>query len=141
VERDEPSSLAELFWAVARRTRRGWGEALSPWEITPSQVRALRTLLRHGTVRLSTLAEHLRIAPRSATEVVDALEERGLVVRAADPVDRRATLVEVTDQGREVAVAVRAAHAAQADRLFDRLDDADRAELERILGVLLADSG
>jgi DNA-binding MarR family transcriptional regulator len=42
-------------------------------------------------MRLSELSEHLHIAPRSATEVVDALESRGLVRRRPDPDDRRAT--------------------------------------------------
>ena len=36
-------------------------------------------------MRPSVLAERLRIAPRSATEVVDALEARGLVERGPDP--------------------------------------------------------
>lgn len=139
MDHDEPSSLAELFWAVSRRTRQGWVDALAPYDVSPSQVRALGTLMRHGPVRLSTLAEHLRIAPRSATEVVDALQERGLVHRAADPADRRATLVGVTDQGRELGGAIRTARAAQADRLFDDLAEPDRADLERILRRLLAE--
>ncbi|MDD0859754.1 MarR family transcriptional regulator [Arthrobacter alpinus] len=42
-----------------------------------------------GDVRLKDLAERLRIAPRSATEVVDQLEAKGLVRREADPSDRR----------------------------------------------------
>jgi hypothetical protein len=39
-------------------------------------------------------AHHLHIAARPATEVVDALESRGLVRRLPDPVDRRAAGVE-----------------------------------------------
>ena len=50
-------------------------------------------------MRPGALAEHLRIAPRSATEVVDDLQERGLVERAPDPADRRATLVRLTEAG------------------------------------------
>lgn len=135
-DRDEPSTLAELFWSVARRSRHQWMERLAPWDVSPSQLRALGTLMRHGSVRPSTLAEHLGIAPRSATEVVDALEERGFVRRETDPADRRATLVAVTDHGRETAGAIRGAQAAEADRLFDTLGDDDRAELHRILSLL-----
>jgi DNA-binding MarR family transcriptional regulator len=139
VEHDEPASVSDLFWAVARRLRHASRESLAPWEVTPSQLRALGTLMRHGPVRPSALAKHLGIAPRSATEVVDALEERGLVRRETDPDDRRATLVVVTDHGTEVARAIRGARAAEADRLFAGLDDADRAELERLLRLLLAE--
>jgi DNA-binding MarR family transcriptional regulator len=140
VERDEPTSVSDLFWAVARRLRRASRESLAPWEVTPSQLRALGTLMRHGPVRPSGLAKHLGIAPRSATEVVDALEERGLVRRETDPDDRRATLVVVTDHGREVGQAIRAARAAEADRVFAGLDDGDRTDLERLLRLILAET-
>jgi DNA-binding MarR family transcriptional regulator len=138
VEDGEPTSASDLFWAVARRLRHASRETLAPWDITPSQLRALGTLMRHGAARPGAIARHLGIAARSATEVVDALEERGLVRRETDPDDRRATLVVVTDAGRELAVAVRKARSQEADRAFAGLDDADRAELERLLRLLLA---
>ncbi|KOX04929.1 MarR family transcriptional regulator [Micromonospora sp. NRRL B-16802] len=118
--------------------RRQTREALAPWDITPSQSRALGVLARHGEVRPGTLAEHLRIAPRSATEVIDDLQARGLVERRSDPADRRATLVVLTAEGERVSTAIRSARRAEADRFFGHLDDADRAELARILRTLRA---
>jgi len=132
----EQGSLAEAFWQVARRLRHQSREALAPWGVSPSQLRALGVLLRHGEVRSGELAEHLRIAPRSATEVVDALAERGLVERRPDPADRRATQIAATEAGTELGRAVQAARAAEADRVFATLDDADRTELARILRLL-----
>lgn len=129
-------SLAEAFWAVTRELRHRSRDALAPWAVTPSQSRALWILLRHGTMRLRDLAEHLRIAPRSATEVVDDLEARGLVERGPDPDDRRATLVHLTEQGQEIGAAVRAARAADAEGFFGRLSATDRADLARILRTL-----
>ncbi|GHJ53379.1 hypothetical protein Nm8I071_26860 [Nonomuraea sp. TT08I-71] len=133
---DDEESLAETFWAVARRLRHQSRRTLEPWEINPGHARALAVLMRHGAVRLSTLAEHLRIAPRSATEVVDGLAERGLVERRPDPVDRRATLVALTGEGERVGEVIRVARAAEAERFFGALDPADRAELTRILRTL-----
>jgi len=132
----DDESLSEVFWEVARQLRETSQETLAPWDITPAHLRALRTLKRHGTMRLSELSDHLHIAPRSTTEVVDALESRGLVRRQADPGDRRATLVEVTEQGVSVLDAIRAARGTEAERVFGRLSPADRADLARILGKL-----
>jgi DNA-binding MarR family transcriptional regulator len=126
-------TLAEAFWAVARRLRDTSQETLAPWDITPAQLRALRMLRRHGVMRLSELSDRLRIAPRSATEVVDALEKRGLAGRRPDQGDRRATLVEVTDDGGSVLDAIRG---SEAERVFSRLTAADRSQLARILGKL-----
>jgi DNA-binding MarR family transcriptional regulator len=129
-------SLAEAFWDVARRMREMSQETLAPWDITPAHLRALRVLKRRGTMRLSELSDHLHIAPRSTTEVVDALESRGLVRRRADPGDRRATLVEVTEPGTSILDAIRAVRGTEAERIFGRLSAADRAQLARILGQL-----
>jgi DNA-binding MarR family transcriptional regulator len=131
---DDP--LSEAFWAVARQLRERSQETLAPWDITPAHMRALRTLRRHGPMRLSALSEHLQIAPRSATEVVDALETRDLVRRRADPGDRRATLVEVTEHGAAVLAEIRAARGTEAGRVFGRLTPADRADLARLLARL-----
>ena len=78
-------------------------------------------------MRLSELSDRLHIAPRSTTEVIDALESRGLIQRQPDPGDRRATLVEVTGRGASV---------LEAERVFSRLSQADRAHLARILRKL-----
>ena len=146
-ERDESATdqagddaLSEAFWAVARRLRERSQETLAPWDITPAHLRALRTLRRHGTMRLSELSDHLQIAPRSTTEVVDALVARNLVRRRADPGDRRATLVEVTEHGTDVLAAIRDTSGTEAGRVFGRLSPPDRAELARIL-ALLRDQG
>ena len=129
----EEESLAEAFWAVTRRLREQTREALGPWQVSPSQSRALGVLMRHGEMRLSTLAERLRIAPRSATEVVDDLQAHGLVERRSDPADRRATLVALTAHGSETGAAIQAAREAEAERFFAALGEEDRAGLARIL--------
>ena len=129
-------SLADALGAVARQLRERSAETLAPWDITPGHLRALRMLSRHGTMRLSELSERLEVAPRTATEVVDALESRDLVRRLADLGDRRATLVEVTEHGAGILAEIRAARGTEAGRIFGRHTPADRADLARILGKL-----
>lgn len=138
--RETGDSLGEAFGAAARRLRSASMSSLATWDVTPSQMRAVRVLTHHdGGVRSSELAHHLRIAPRSATEVVDALEGKGLVERSPDPHDRRATLVSLTPRGQELSEQVRRARGVEYERFFERLSRSDRAHLERILGRLLAD--
>jgi DNA-binding MarR family transcriptional regulator len=129
-------TLSEAFMSVARQLRDTSQDFLASWDISPSQLRALRVLMRHGAMRLSELSGYLHIAPRSTTEVVDALQTRGLVERQPDPGDRRATLVEVTERGASVLDSIRVARGTEAERAFDRLSQADRATLARILRKL-----
>jgi DNA-binding MarR family transcriptional regulator len=133
---DADETLSEAFMSVARQLRGTSQATLAPWEITPAQLRALRALGHHGTQRMSELSDHLHIAARSTTEVVDALESRGLVERRPDPGDRRATLAELTELGASVLSAIRAARGSEAERVFNRLSAADQAHLARILHQL-----
>jgi DNA-binding MarR family transcriptional regulator len=128
--------LAEAFWTVARRLRHRTKVALEPWELSPSLARALSVLARDGDLRLSALAEKLRIVPRSATEVVDDLQRMGLVARRADPDDRRAVLVGLTPSGEATGRAIHEARQAEGERFFAALSAADRADLARVLRKL-----
>jgi DNA-binding MarR family transcriptional regulator len=133
---DLEENLSEAFWTVARRLRHRTRVALEPWDVSPSLARATGVLARHGDQRLSVLAEHLRIAPRTATEVVDDLQRHGLAERRPDPGDRRAVLVALTARGKQISTAIQAARQAEGERFFAALDRADRADLTRILGRL-----
>src|SRR5215211_6182291 len=124
---------------VARTQRRRFRDVLAPWDLSPHQARALFVVCQGDGVRLSDLAETLHIAPRSATEVADGLQERGLVQRAPDPGDRRAVLLRPTEEGRRVRAEVDRARIADSDELFARLSPADRRTLGRLLGTLADD--
>lgn len=146
---DQPrpdADLGELVVTLARRLRAARAEALEPWGLTPHQARAFATVARHCAdcgpaddheLRLSALAERLHIAPRSATEVVDALEERGLVRRVPSPTDRRATNLHLTDAGRDLHGEMRRRVAVE-DGPFAALDEAERTRLAALLRKALA---
>lgn len=64
---------------------------------------------RHGSVfqfidpegsRLTVLAERSGFSKQAIAEVVDELERFGYVERTADPADRRAKLIRLTERGR-----------------------------------------
>jgi DNA-binding MarR family transcriptional regulator len=135
---DDPS-LADLVTATARRLRRVWRDGLAPWDLSPHQGRALLVVAQRPGLRLTDLAEHLRVAPRSVTEVVDGLVERGLLTRLPDPGDRRAVLVELTASGHRTVADIRRSQAEAAEQTFGSLSDRDRAHLRRILGSVAAD--
>ena len=84
-------------------------------------------------MRSSELAQHLHIAPRSATEVVDALEAKGLVARSPDPSDRRATLVSLTDRGRD---ALRGGAPGQGSGVGEDVRAAQRTDRDHLARIL-----
>lgn len=131
--------LTERVMRVAHLIRRSSMAGLAPLNLTPAQSRALRTISRAGTpIRMGELAGALGVVPRSATDLVDALQEAGLVERAVDPANRRSVLVALTQQGRDIQRAMADARAATAEQLFGTLQPADRAMLADLLGRVTA---
>lgn len=136
---DEPD-LPTLLMLTARRMRRAHLDALEPYGVTPQLARALGTIERlsaEGEVRPSTVAARMEMSPRSATEVVDALEARGLVAREPSPADRRATALTVTDAGRVLRQKMGAARNEETESLTRNLTADERAQLTLLLRKLL----
>jgi DNA-binding MarR family transcriptional regulator len=135
----EDRGLDELLLAAARSLRRSWLSGVSDAagvDLSPHDARALRVVGRHEPVRPGVIADHLRIAARSATDVIDRLEERGLVERAPDPADRRALTVSLTRTGADVLARVDAGRREAAADFFGALDPAQRHTLAVLLEKL-----
>ncbi len=123
----------ELLHDVLRSVRREASELLGH-EMTPGQLRLLRTLDRCDRPRrLGELADVLDVAPRSITSKVDQAEEDGWVRRVPDPADRRATLVELTESGRERLARLSDRRQEGARARLDVLDPDEQADLLRLL--------
>jgi DNA-binding MarR family transcriptional regulator len=82
-------------------------EVLRPHELTFARYELLMLLLfsGNGSLPLSQVGDRLQVHPASVTNAVDRLERQRLVRRMPHPSDRRATLAEITDAGRKVALA------------------------------------
>jgi len=115
----------------ARRLRQESGTGLSP-----SLTAALATIERHGPLTPSELAARERVQRPTVTRIVGRLEEVGLVMRAADPGDRRSSLITVTRAGRELLASARTRKDAFLSERLEALGPDDRATLERAAALL-----
>jgi DNA-binding MarR family transcriptional regulator len=129
-----PDLAPRLRLDIARMARRLRQEAGA--ELSPSQTAALATIERHGPLTPSELAVRERVQRPTVTRVLARLEEAGLVERAADPADRRSSLVSVSAAGRELLDALRTRKDAFLARRLERLDDDERAVLDRAAAIL-----
>ena len=131
---------SEMIVRAARQLRRRWMASLEPWDITPHEFRALHAATHGEALRLSEIAERLRIAPRSATEVVDSLEQKGLVRRLPSPTDRRAVLVEPTMAGRTLSQEVEHQRTELGELMLAPLTSDEAAQLRVLLSKVVEDT-
>ncbi len=101
--RDELDDVVgELLGLVARERAshlRGWCRQ----DLSMPSLHLLFALKAMGPVPMSRVAGILDTAGSNVTGIVTRLEERGLVERTHDLVDRRLVLVSLTERGRQVA--------------------------------------
>jgi DNA-binding MarR family transcriptional regulator len=134
-------NTGDLLLAAARGLRRRYVDLTAPYDLSPGKARALRVIRHQPGLRLSAVADALGIVPRSATEVVDALESRGLVLRSVDPEDRRAVVVAITPGGIALDDTLDEARRRLAADYVAVLPVPERAELDRLLRRLLEATG
>ncbi len=100
----------------------------------------LATLRRSGppfALRPSDLTGTLMLTSSGTTQRLDKLEEAGLIARGPDPNDRRAILITLTPEGKDLIDGVTAAHLANEASLLEGLSAAEQRELAALLRKLL----
>ncbi len=106
----------------------GWLEVLLRIGRTPGQA-----------VPMTQLAEMVLFSSGGFTKLADRMERAGLIHRAPCPTDRRSLLATLTPEGERVLDRALAVHVPGIQRhVVDRLDAAQREQLEQILRILRA---
>jgi DNA-binding MarR family transcriptional regulator len=96
-------------------------------------------LTRLGPLRQGALAEQVHADPSTVSRHVAALIERGLVQRVADATDGRASLLVVTDAGREALEQLRTEREAHLSRVTADWSAEDLRTLASLFGRLVDD--
>jgi DNA-binding MarR family transcriptional regulator len=125
-------TLAEFRYRI-RRFLRFSEEAARDAGLEPQQHQLLlsvRGLPAGVEPTVGELAERLQIRHHSVVELIDRLEERGLVVRRRSERDRRRVLIDLAPQGERVLEALIFRHHAELE--------SEAPELLRVLNALLA---
>jgi DNA-binding MarR family transcriptional regulator len=86
------------------------------------QLLLIRILEARGPMRMGAASDDLALSDTVMTGVVDRLEERGLVVRTADPSDRRAIRIGLTTAGRRLARSTLEPYERALEEIFAGMD-------------------
>jgi DNA-binding MarR family transcriptional regulator len=123
--------LGFLIGDTARLMRRSFDERVRTQGMTRAQWRVLGLLLRFGGSTQVTLVE-----PITAARMIDRLQEAGLVERRADPADRRAWRIHLTEKGESKLEELRPTALSLYDDAVSGLNQTQQAELETMLNII-----
>jgi len=116
--RDLYAALSDLVRLYQFRDR----DTICCHDISVTQCYALQSLARGGAMTLTALANDLMLDKSTASRVVETLERKGYVRRAAHPEDARAMSIEMTPKGRGLCQRIERELIEEEREIMARLD-------------------
>jgi DNA-binding MarR family transcriptional regulator len=131
------AELVELAAKFSSAYGRWLDNTASNDDLPYAQLRLLETIHCKGPQMMRAVSDELGLSARHVTALTDSLEEDQLLRRVKHPTDRRATVLELTDAGYELADRALAPRLHVLGELFDALSEAERRQLAPILTTLI----
>ena len=124
--------VRDAMWADMAREMAAAGH-----ELTYSQFVTIKRLATDSSDGVTDLARWAQVNPGAMTRLLDKLETRGLLRRIADPGDRRALHIVLTEAGQAIWSDIQHCGERVRARAMQGLDDGEREQLFRLLNQVL----
>lgn len=136
-----PMAVIGQLWRTSQTAMRAVEANLKQYDLDMAGFDVLLTLRRQGgehgqdtALTPGELARDMMMSPPAMTNRIDRLVKRGLVERHADPEDRRALRVALTEEGKALADTAVETHLETEEALLADLTQQERDQLASLLG-------
>ena len=136
VTRTDAGLASQLRVSVMRLARRLRNERDPELGLGLGAISVLGLLMRHGEQTVGQLAVHERVQPPSMTRTVNHLIEAGYAVRRPSETDGRSTLVDLSEEGRQMVLADRRRREAWLARQLKELTPEERDLLRQVAPII-----
>lgn len=126
-------STLVTFTRAENKIHRMEYETIKKNGLTAAQFGVLEALYSKGDLKICEIIEKILTTSGNITVVIKNLEKDGLVKRYSDPEDKRATIIALTDKGREVIENILPEHIMNISKIFNILTDEEKLTLKKIL--------
>lgn len=117
--------------------RKDYSDALRDISIHVGQDRALCQLWKEDGITQIQLSERMGCEPPTVSNMVNKLEDYGLVQRSRDKNDARISRVYLTDRGREIQAPVSSIWNKQGEKLLQGIQQDELVLVRRILQQMI----
>ncbi|SDN38558.1 MarR family winged helix-turn-helix transcriptional regulator [Alkalicoccus daliensis] len=135
MNKEEQESL-KLFVVFSRAYAAVHKEAekdMKSYGLNPTEFAVLELIYHKGEQPIQKIGEKVLIASSSITYVVDKLEGKEYLVRKASKYDRRITLADITNKGREFMDEIFPKHRAFINGLMEPLSKDEKKQMLTLL--------
>ncbi|MCM3772444.1 MarR family transcriptional regulator (plasmid) [Priestia megaterium] len=125
--------IRELLDKISGQMRRNYNQLLQDVNLHAGQDNLLCKLWANDGLTQVQLCEHLKCEPPTVTNMVKALEQKGIVYRQRDEKDGRISRVYLTPEGRDLEGPVNERWRKQQDKLLAGIIPEERLLLRRLM--------
>ena len=137
-KRCNENSLGRVIYMTAHEMRNFAEKLLKPYDLTLEQIHLLKNMPENYGITQKDIGEIANKKPANMTRILDRLERKDLVVRKESPEDRRATLVFLTQKGRELVGEVQGSFVKVSDKLVLGITQEEQEMVRKVLDRISA---
>ncbi|MFI6321715.1 MarR family winged helix-turn-helix transcriptional regulator [Nonomuraea sp. NPDC050556] len=137
-ESPEDQALATALVSLSHHVLQLFADVGRASKLSQQQVELICAIVVRDRVGMSELGRIMHLEKSNLSNLVDRMEQRGLVVRSRDPEDRRVTWVKLTDEGMEQAIRSHTEVTARMTGLINQLDVKDRTRLTSVIEQMMS---
>lgn len=121
--------MRKAFRSINARVSETFGQS----GLTSTQFSVLDVLYSKGPMRICELIDTILATSGNMTVVIKNMEKKGWVTRISCPNDKRAYVVSLTSQGKQIIERALPKHIESIEKVFSVLTEDERLELIRLL--------
>lgn len=106
---------------------------MQSYGLNPTEFTVMEVLYSKGEQPIQIIGNKVLLASSSITYVIDQLEKKGLVERQVNEIDRRVTLVSLTEEGNKLMKDIFPQHTDIICDVFEEVSDEDLLNLSESL--------
>jgi DNA-binding MarR family transcriptional regulator len=134
-------TTAYLLSQLGAHAGAAFAERIAALDLTPPQTGLIRLVAAEPGLSQQAIATRLGMPASRLVALVDGLDERGLVERRRNPVDRRLYALHLTEAGRALLGRIAVVGKAHDEAITAALDADERATLQALLERIAKEQG
>ena len=113
---------------------------MAKFELRPVDFTVLSLLKANPNINQKRLSKAINVSPPNLATLLDRLEQRDLVMRQRNPRDRRSQTLVLTAAGKSMCIKAEKTAAELEEKATEALNDAERAQLIKLLQKIFISS-
>ncbi len=110
---------------------------IKKYDITVPQVACLYELFEKGAITVAVLAKNIHLSASTTVGILDRLEEKKMIKRTRDNIDRRSVFIDITDKGREFVVTAPHLLHNRLHEMMENLAESEQIMIANALDMLV----